>query len=193
MHCTPFKCADAEKYFFLILWTFYSGKEKVIGRFPLDVFKGTILDQSNYSPTEMQLILFYNYPWGFPLYRPDHSHITWKQNGTFQVESFDHVFVHCFWKQERKEKPPTHQASSEKRIVTLKRHLLCENHIVDRVRKTYQPCIREKKERNINLSFNEKLPESARTWELCDKSLICLPCFIYGLVLKEEECIYTLY
>lgn len=50
-----------------------------------------------------------------------------------------------------------------------------------------------KKEININLSFNEKLPESAGTRELCDKSLICLPCFIYGLVLKEEECIYTLY
>lgn len=46
-----------------------------------------------------------------------------------------------------------------------------------------------RKKRNINLSFNEKLPESAGTWELCDKSLICLPRFIYWLILKEEECI----
>lgn len=61
MHFTPFKYG-AEKYFFLILWTFYSGKEKVIARIPLDLFKGTILDQSNYSLTEMQLILFYNCP-----------------------------------------------------------------------------------------------------------------------------------
>lgn len=71
--------------------------------------------------------------------------------------------------------------------------MLCENHIVDHVRKTSQPCIRGKKEIYINLSFNEKLPESAGTWELCDKSLICLSRFIYGLVLKGEECIYTLY
>lgn len=94
--------------------------------------------------------------------------------------------------QKKFHKPQTHPASSEKRrIVTLKKHLLCENHIVDHVRKKSQPCTRGNK-KIINLSFNEKLPESARTWELCDKSLICLPCFIYGLVLKEEECIYTL-
>lgn len=45
----------------------------------------------------------------------------------------------------------------------------------------------EEKEKNINLGFNEKFPESARTWELRDKALICLPCFIYGLVLKKEN------
>lgn len=61
MHFTPFKC-DAEKDVFLILWTVYSGKEKVIACLSLDLFKGTILDQSNYSLTEMQLILFYDYP-----------------------------------------------------------------------------------------------------------------------------------
>lgn len=43
-----------------------------------------------------------------------------------------------------------------------------------------------KKGMSINLSFNEKFPESARTWELGDQSLICLPCFIYWLVLKRR-------
>lgn len=93
----------------------------------------------------------------------------------------------------------THQASSEKRrIVTLKKKkkdICCVKiTFVDHVRKTSQPCIRgKKKEIYINLSFNEKLPESAGTWELCDKSLVCLSRFIYGLVLKGEECIDTLY
>lgn len=41
--------------------------------------------------------------------------------------------------------------------------------------------------KSINLSFNEKLPEPARAWELCDKALVRLPRFIYGLVLEEEN------
>lgn len=63
---------------------------------------------------------------------------------------------------------------------------LCENHIVDHVQKvpSHAYLIKEK---SINLSFNEQFPESARTWELRDKSLICLPCFIYGLVLRKEN------
>lgn len=76
------------------------------------------------------------------------------------------------------------QALSEKnKNCDFKRHLLCENHVVDHVKKKIPAMHTIEKERNIDLSFNEKLPESARTWELCDKSLICLPCFIYGLVL----------
>lgn len=32
-----------QKKIFLILWTLYSAKEKIIDCFPLDLFKGTIL------------------------------------------------------------------------------------------------------------------------------------------------------
>lgn len=46
---------------------------------------------------------------------------------------------------------------------------------------------KEKEKKSINLSFNEKFPEPPRTWELRHKSFIGLPCFIYGLVLKEEN------
>lgn len=56
MHFTPFKYDHAGKDFFLILWTFSSGKEKVIARFPLYLFKGTILDQSNYSLTDWNAV-----------------------------------------------------------------------------------------------------------------------------------------
>lgn len=63
----------------------------------------------------------------------------------------------------------------------------CENHAVDHVWKIPSHAHSRGKKIGINLSFNEKFPESARAWELCDKTLICLPCFIYGLVLKEEN------
>lgn len=42
--------------FFLILWTLYSGKEKVIAFFPLDLFKGTILYQSNYIQPDWKAV-----------------------------------------------------------------------------------------------------------------------------------------
>lgn len=49
------------------------------------------------------------------------------------------------------------------------------------------PAMHSREKKCINLGFNEKFPESARAWELCDKTLVCLSCFIYWLVLKEEN------
>lgn len=77
----------------------------------------------------------------------------------------------------------TRPCQRKTRIVTLKDICCVKITLLIMLRKKIPAMHTIEKERNIDLSFNEKLPESARTWELCDKSLVCLPCFIYGLVL----------
>lgn len=89
MHFTPFKY-DAEKDC-LILWTLYPEKETVIVRFPLKLFKGTILYQSNYCLTEKQ-VLFYIYPYSFPLYWPNQRH-NFKKRILPSWNGFDHIFA----------------------------------------------------------------------------------------------------